>query len=343
MRLLDQVRVIIRKKHYSYKTEKAYIQWIKRYIYFNNKKHPKDLSEKEISRFISHLAINRRVSASTQNQALNAIVFLYKQVLKIELGDFGPMERAKRPKKLPVVLTPNEIERLLILIDGNKGLMARLIYGCGLRLMECLRLRVKDIDFNMNQVIVRSGKGNKDRVTMLPETLKPLLEEQLKRVKLIHEMDLKNGLGEVELPFALARKYKNAAKEWHWQYVFPSEKLSRDPRTGRIGRHHIDESCLQKAVKFAARKAGIPKPVSPHAFRHSFATHLLENGYDIRTVQELLGHNDVATTMVYTHVMNKGGMAAKSPLDMMGSGSLLSVMTSNPLPLPLPPGEGNCC
>jgi len=318
MRLLDQVRVVIRKKHYSYKTEQAYIHWIKRYIFFNNKKHPKDMAEKEISRFISHLAINRRVASSTQNQALNSIIFLYKHVLHIEIGDLGPMERAKRPKKLPVVMTTQEVERILGLIDGTKGLIARLLYGCGLRLMECMRLRVKDLDFNMNQVIVRSGKGDKDRVTMLPESLKPFLKEQLKKSKILHEKDLKDGLGEVELPFALTRKYRNAAKEWHWQYVFPSEKLSRHPRTGRIGRHHLNESVLQKAVKIAARKAGIPKPVSPHAFRHSFATHLLESGYDIRTVQELLGHNDVSTTMIYPHVMNRGGMGAKSPLDMLG-------------------------
>jgi integron integrase len=331
MKLLDQVRVVIRKKHYSYRTEQTYIDWIKRFIYFNDKRHPKEMGEKEIARFISHLAINRRVAASTQNQALNAIVFLYKQVLRRELGDFGHMERAKRPKKLPVVLSKEEVEMVLGFIDGTKALMAKLLYGCGLRLMECLRLRVKDIDFHMDQVIVRSGKGDKDRVTMLPEALKPLLKEHLRKTKVIHENDLKANLGEVELPFALARKYKNAAKEWHWQYVFPSYKLSRDPRTGRIGRHHLDESCLQKAVRIAARRAGIPKPVSPHALRHSFATHLLENGYDIRTVQQLLGHNDVSTTMIYTHVMNKGGMAAKSPLDGMGSSSLVSMNASNPI------------
>ena len=319
MKLIDQVRVVIRKKHYSYRTEQSYVQWIKRFIYFNDKQHPKDLGEKEICRFVSHLAVNRRVAASTQNQALNAIVFLYKQVLRMELGDFGHMERAKKPKKLPVVMSKEEVEKVLGFINGTKGLMAKLLYGCGLRLMECLRLRVKDIDFDMNQVIVRSGKGDKDRVTMLPESLKPLLKDHLKKVKMIHKKDLEANLGEVQMPFALAKKYKNAGREWYWQYVFPSDKLSRDPRTGRKGRHHLDESGLQKAVKTAARKAAISKPVSPHIFRHSFATHLLESGYDIRTVQELLGHKDVSTTMIYTHVMNKGGMAAKSPLDMLGS------------------------
>jgi integron integrase len=319
MRLIDQVRDVLRKKHYSYKTEKSYIHWIKRYIYFNDLVHPKELGEKEISRFISHLAMNRNVAASTQNQALNAIVFLYKHVLFIELGDFGHMERARRPKRLPVVLSQKEVEQVLANITGRKGLMAKLLYGCGLRIVECLRLRVKDIDFDMNQVVVRDGKGEKDRVTMLPESIKPRLKEHLKKVKIIHQQDLKINLGEVELPFALARKYKNAAKEWHWQYVFPSDKLSIDPRTGKRGRHHLDESILQKAIKNAGRKAGVTKPVSPHAFRHSFATHLLENGYDIRTVQQLLGHNDVTTTMIYTHVMNKGGMATKSPLDTMSS------------------------
>ena len=320
MKLLDQVRMVLRKKHYSYRTEKTYVHWIKRYIYFNKMRHPRDLSEKDIARFISHLAINRNVAASTQNQALNAVVFLYKRVLNIELGAFGPMERAKRPKKLPVVLSKEEVEKVFDHLEGTLGLMAEMLYGCGLRLMECLRLRVKDIDFNMSQVTIRSGKGDKDRVTMLPESIKPLLKEHLKKVKRLHEHDLKNNLGEVELPFALAKKYKNAAKEWHWQYVFPAGRISTDPRTGRIGRHHLDESVLQKAIKIAGRKAEISKPVSPHAFRHSFATHLLENGYDIRTVQELLGHNDVSTTMIYTHVMNKGGMAVKSPLDIMKAG-----------------------
>jgi integron integrase len=277
------------------------------------------MGEMEISQYISYLATARNVAASTQNQALNAIVFLYSQVLRIDLGDFGPMERAKRPERLPTVLTQAETSRILNVMNGIHGLMAKLIYGCGFRLMECIRLRVKDIDFERNQVIVRDGKGKKDRSTMLPEQLKPLLSEHLKRTKIIHEQDLKKGLGEVYLPYALARKYPNAAKEWIWQYVFPSERISKDPRSGKMRRHHISESSLQRAIRQAVRKADIPKPASSHTFRHSFATHLLEAGYDIRTVQELLGHKDVSTTMIYTHVIKKGGMGVKSPLDLIDS------------------------
>lgn len=275
------------------------------------------MGEKEISQYISHLATDQKVVASTQNQALNAIVFLYKHVLQIDLGDFGHMERAKRPERLPTVMTKAEVSRILAAMSGTYGLMAKLIYGCGLRLMECVRLRVKDIDFERNQVIVHDGKGMKDRSTMLPEQLKPLLLEHLARVKILHEQDLRKGLGEVYLPFALERKYPNAAKEWGWQYVFPSERISKDPRSGKMRRHHINESGLQRAVQNAARSVGLSKPVSPHTFRHSFATHLLEAGYDIRTVQELLGHKDVSTTMIYTHVINKGGMGVQSPLDML--------------------------
>lgn len=317
MKLLDQVKEVIRKKHYSYKTEDAYVNWVKRYILFHNKKHPVDMGEKEISAFISDLAVNGKVAASTQNQALNAIVFLYKQVLNIDLGDFGPMERAKRPKKIPVVLNKEEVGRILGHMTGTNRLMAQILYGTGLRLIECLRLRVKDIEFVMNQIIVIDGKGAKDRVTILPETIKPLLRDHLNTVKAIHENDLKDGFGEVYLPYALDKKYKNAAKEWKWQYVFPASKISEDPRSGIKRRHHLDESVLRKAVKSAAQKAGINKLIGPHTFRHSFATHMLENGYDIRTVQELLGHEDVSTTMIYTHVMNKGGLGAKSPLDVM--------------------------
>jgi len=316
MNILDQVRDVIRKKHYSIRTEQAYVVWIKRFVTFH-KRHPKDLAEKEISRFISHLATDRNVAASTQNQALNALVFLYKQVLHIELGDFGHMERAKRPEKLPTVMSKAEVSRLLAQMSDPYKLMAKLMYGCGLRLMECLRLRVKDIDFELNQMIVRDGKGKKDRLTMLPEQLQPFLRSHLDKVKIIHQQDLKNGFGEVYLPYALARKYPKAGKEWIWQYVFPAERLSVDPRSDKIRRHHLGESALQRAVKEAVRLAGLSKQVSPHTFRHSFATHLLEAGYDIRTVQELLGHKDVSTTMIYTHVLNKGGMGVQSPLDML--------------------------
>lgn len=315
MKLLDQVRDVIRKKHYSIRTEQAYVDWARRYILFHKKHHPKDMGEKEIAQFISHLATDRRVASSTQNQALNAIVFLYKRVLNIELGDFGHMERAKKPEKLPTVMARKEVNQVLSSMSGINQLMAKLLYGCGLRLMECVRLRVKDIDFEQNHIIVRDGKGMKDRSTMLPEQLKPLLREHLEGVRIMHKQDLKNGFGEVYLPFALERKYPNAAKEWDWQYVFPSEKISRDPRNGKMRRHHVSESALQRAVQKAARKADLTKHVSPHTFRHSFATHLLEGGYDIRTVQELLGHKDVSTTMIYTHVINKGGMGVQSPLD----------------------------
>jgi integron integrase len=276
---------------------------------------PKDMGEREVSQFLSHFAVDRRVASSTQNQALNALVFLYKHVLRIDLGDFGHVERAKRPERLPTVMTKAEVARVLASMSGIYGLMARLLYGSGLRLMECVRLRVKDIDFERDQVIVRDGKGMKDRATMLPGQLKPFLSEHLGRIKTMHEQDLQKGLGEVYLPFALERKYPNAGREWGWQYVFPSERLSRDPRGGKMRRHHLNESGLQRAVQKAARLAGIAKPISPHTFRHSFATHLLEAGYDIRTVQELLGHKDVSTTMIYTHVIKKGGMGVQSPLD----------------------------
>ncbi len=317
MKLLDQVRDKIRKKHYSIRTEQAYVEWIKRFTIFHGKRHPKDMGEKEISQYLSHLASDLKVASSTQNQALCALVFLYKQVLGVELGDFGAMDRAKKPERLPTVMSRHEVACVLNCMSGTHQVMAKLLYGCGLRLMECLRLRVKDIDFEQNQIIIRDGKGMKDRGTMLPEQLKPLLAENLKRVKLQHDSDLKVGLGEVYLPFALERKYPNAGKEWGWQYVFPSARVSDDPRSGKKRRHHVDETGLQRAIRKAARTAGIAKPVSPHTFRHSFATHLLEAGYDIRTVQELLGHKDVATTMIYTHVMKRGGMGVKSPLDLL--------------------------
>jgi integron integrase len=321
MKLLDQVRTVIRKRHYSIRTEQSYLAWIKRYIYFHNKRHPMEMGEDEISRFISHLATHRKVSASTQNQALNAIVFLYKQVLKRELGDFGRMERAKRPKRLPTVLTVAEVTRLLGLMTGIHALMAKLLYGSGLRLMECIRLRIKDVEFERSQLIIRDGKGQKDRITILPDQLKTLLKEQIAHVDTIHKRDLKNGYGEVYMPYALERKYPNASKELAWQYVFPSNKISRDPRSGKMRRHHASESSLQKAVRKAARQYGFHKPVSPHTLRHSFATHLLENGYDIRTIQELLGHSDVSTTMIYTHVIQRGALAVKSPFDTLQAAS----------------------
>ena len=319
MKLLDQVRDVIRKKHYSLRTEQAYVDWIKRYIFFHNKRHPKEMAAPEIAQFISFLATERKVAASTQNQAFNALIFLYKQVLGIDVGDIGKTEWAKKPQRLPTVMTREEVSKVLSAMTGVHQLMAKLLYGCGLRLMECVRLRVKDIEFGQNQIIIRDGKGMKDRATMLPEQIKPLLQEHLNGVRIIHQHDLRNGLGEVYLPYALEKKYPRASREWSWQYVFPSEKISVDPRSGRRRRHHISEDGLQRTVQKAARTAGLTKPVSPHTFRHSFATHLLEAGYDIRTVQELLGHKDVTTTMIYTHVMNKGGLGVKSPLDSLAN------------------------
>lgn len=314
-KLLDRMRNAIRVKHYSLRTEETYIMWVKRYIFFHNKRHPKDMKNSELSEFLTHLAVRGKVSASTQNQALNAILFLYKHVLKQDIGWIENVERAKRPEKIPVVFTSEEALLVLKQLKGTLAIMANLLYGSGLRLMECLRLRVKDIDFNYNHIVVRDGKGQKDRTTMLPIILKEPLQAHLKKVKELHQKDLNEGFGRVYLPFALEKKYPNANKEEMWQYVFPSKKRSIDPRSGEERRHHAAESVLQKAVKEAVRSAGINKPGSCHTFRHSFATHLLENGYDIRTVQELLGHKDVSTTMIYTHVLNKGGRAVLSPLD----------------------------
>jgi len=291
------------------------VAWIRRYILFHNKRHPNEMGSKEIETFLTHLAIKENVAASTQNQALSALLFLYRYVLQKDLD--GPIDalRAQKPKRLPTVLTKEEVRKVISHLPGTPRLMASLLYGSGLRLMECLRLRVKDLDFAQRQIIVRDGKGQQDRVTMLPESLIAPLQEHLQRVKRLHEEDLDKGYGAVYLPDALERKYPNASREWAWQYVFPSDRLSEDPRTGIVRRHHLDESNLQKAVKEAARLAGIAKLVGPHTFRHSFATHLLQNGYDIRTVQELLGHKDVKTTMIYTHVLQRGGLAVRSPLD----------------------------
>jgi len=314
-KLLDQVRQAIRTRHLSYNTEQAYVGWIKRFIFFHKKRHPKEMGELEIGQFLSSLATDAHVAASTQNQALNALLFLYKEVLGQKVGFIQGVVRAKRPSRLPVVLTKEEVGRLLARLEGAPWLMAMLLYGAGLRLMECCRLRVKDIDFSKNQIVVRAGKGNKDRYTMLPTAVQEPLLRHFQTVKRQHEGDLKAGLGRVSLPNALDRKYPNAGKEWGWQWVFPATSHYTDRVTGERRRHHLHESVLQKAVKEAVQKAGVPKPASPHTFRHSFATHLLEDGYDIRTVQELLGHNDVTTTMVYTHVLNRGGKGVFSPAD----------------------------
>jgi integron integrase len=314
-KLLEQVRDAIRRKHFSIRTEQAYTDWIRRFILFHKKRHPREMAETEVTEFLTHLARDRSVAASTQNQALSAILFLYKEVLKQEIGWLDQVERAKKPAKLPVVLTRNEVGKILPHLDGTPKLMATLLYGSGLRLMECVRLRVKDIDFGYAQITVRDAKGGRDRITMLPLHLADPLQRHLIKVKAQHEQDLEDGHGGVYLPYALERKFPNAHREWAWQYVFPSSRLSHDPRTGKKQRHHTAEGILQAALKHAVRLSGVTKPASCHSLRHSFATHLLENGYDIRTVQELLGHKDVSTTMIYTHVLNKPGLGVKSPLD----------------------------
>jgi integron integrase len=314
-KLLDRVRQAIRTRHLSPHTEQAYIGWIKRFIFFHGKRHPAEMAEAEVAQFLSSLATHSHVSPSTQNQALNALLFLYHGVLEKKIGLIQGVVRAKRPARLPVVLTKEEVKRVLDCLTGTPWLMAMLLYGAGLRLMECCRLRVKDIDFSKSQIIVRAGKGNKDRYTMLPAAAKEPLLRHLQAVKRRHEDDLKLGLGRVSLPHALDRKYPNAGREWGWQWVFPATTHYIDRVTGERRRHHLHESVLQKAVKDARLKAGIAKPAGPHTFRHSFATHLLEDGYDIRTVQELLGHTDVNTTMIYTHVLNRGGRGVRSPVD----------------------------
>ncbi len=314
-KLLEQVREVLRMRHYSLRTEQAYVDWIKRYIFFHDKRHPNDMSEDEIRAFISDLASKKQVSASTQTVALSALLFLYRDVLKKDLPFIEGIERAKRPERRPVVFTQAEVKEVLSRLDGVTHLIAALLYGSGLRLMDALRLRVKDIDFDRNELVIREGKGEKDRVTMLPAAIAPQLQEHLKRIAVQHQDDLRHGHGEVYLPYALDRKYPNAATEWKWQYVFPAASISRDPRGGKLRRHHISDDTVQRAVKQAIRRSGITKLGSSHTFRHSFATHLLENGYDIRTVQELLGHKDVRTTMIYTHVLNRGGRGVLSPLD----------------------------
>lgn len=314
-KLLEVVRDRIRAKHYSLRTETQYLHWVKRFVLYHGKRHPRDMGAQEVEAFLTHLATEGNVSASTQNQALSALLFLYREILQVDLPWLDNVIRAKKPQHLPVVLGKNEVARILERMDGTYGLMARLLYGTGMRLMECCRLRVKDVDFERGELMVRDGKGAKDRVTMLPAALSQPLREHLARRRLVYEDDLARGMAEVYLPEALARKYPNAASEWGWQYVFCAGSYSVDPRSGRERRHHIDEKLLQRAMKKAVAASGIAKPATPHTLRHSFATHLLESGYDIRTVQELLGHANVSTTMIYTHVLNKGGRGVVSPLD----------------------------
>ena len=313
-KLLDQVRSAIRTKHYSYRTEKSYIHWIRRFILHHNKRHPNEMGEEENTQFINQLATREKASASTQNLALCAIIFLYKNIIKQEIGDLQILW-AKKPKRLPVVFTRSEVKRVLDQFRGTNWLMANLLYGAGLRLTECLQLRVGDIDFEYKQITVRNAKGEKDRVTMLPEKIIEPLKKHLKNVKLLHEKDVKNGYDSVYLPYALERKYPNAGRELCWKFIFPATKISTDPKTGIHRRHHIYENVLQKAVKVAIRKAGITKHASCHTFRHSFATHLLERGQDIRTIQEWLGHKNIETTQIYTHVLNKGVLGVKSTAD----------------------------
>ena len=314
-RLLDQVRARLRLKHYSLRTEQAYVGWIRRFILASGKRHPRDMGAAEVEAFLSTLATAGQVAAGTQNQALSALLFLYREVLSIELPWMETIVRAKRPQRVPVVLSRDEVTRLLALMEGRHALMASLLYGSGMRLMECVRLRVKDVDFDRKEICVRDGKGGKDRHVPLPQRLRDRLRAELERVAVIHEQDLNKGLGSVWLPYALARKYPSASREAGWQYVFPSDRLAHDPRGGELRRHHLDEAGLQRAVRAARQRAGIIKPATCHTLRHSFATHLLEAGQDIRTIQELLGHKDVATTQIYTHVLNRGGHGVLSPLD----------------------------
>jgi integron integrase len=314
-RLLDRLRDAIRLRHYSLRTEDTYVDWARRFILFHDKRHPLDMGASEVQSFLTHLAVERQVAAATQNQAKSALLFLYKEVLQVQLPWLEEVVGAKARDRLPVVLTPSEVRGLLSELNGTTWLVASLLYGTGMRLLEGLRLRVKDLDFERRELVVRSGKGAKDRVTVLPENLILPLREQLSRAKVRHDRDLEAGFGSVWLPDALATKYPSAPRSWGWQWVFPSTTRSVDPRTGKEHRHHVHEATVQKSVATAARRARIAKPCSPHVLRHSFATHLLQSGYDIRTVQELLGHSDVKTTMIYTHVLNRGGRAVRSPLD----------------------------
>jgi integron integrase len=314
-RLFDEVRRRMRVKHYSLRTEQAYTAWIRRFILANGKRHPREMGGAEVEAFLSHLASEGDVAAGTQNQALSALLFLYREVLGVDLPWMDNVTRAKRPRRLPTVLSHEEVSRLFAAMDGRPSLLARLLYGTGLRLMEGLRLRVKDVDFARNEIVVRDGKGGKDRHTVLPRSLIEALRAEVERVRVLHAQDLALGAGRVWLPHALARKYTHANLEFGWQYIFPARQLSRDPRSGALRRHHFDDAVFSRALKSACERAGIVKPVSAHTLRHSFATHMIEAGYDIRTVQELLGHKDVATTQIYTHVLNRGAGGVLSPLD----------------------------
>lgn len=314
-RLLDQMRERIRLKHYSIRTEQVYCEWVKQFIRFHQYRHPVDMGAPEVEAFLTDLAVRRKVSASTQNQALAALLFLYREVLQIDLPWLKDVVRAKRPQRLPVVLSVEEVRRVLAGLEGDLWLVCSLLYGTGMRLLEGLRLRVKDVDFARGEILIRDGKGMKDRVTMLPRSLQQPLRQHLAVVRALHKAELEAGRGDVWLPFALERKYPRAARDWGWQYVFPAAGLSVDPRSGAVRRHHVDEKRIQRGFKRAVQAAGIGKPATPHTLRHCFATHLLESGQDIRTVQELLGHADVKTTMIYTHVLNRGGLAVLSPLD----------------------------
>jgi integron integrase len=318
-RLLDEVRDRMRRAHYSIRTERAYTDWIRRYVLFHRLTERSQLLDhagQRVEQFLTDLAVHRDVAPSTQNQAFNALLYLYREVIGHPLQQIDAV-RAARKQRLPVVLTVEETRRLLAVMSGLPGLMARLIYGTGMRIMECVRLRVKDVDFGMNEITVRSGKGDKDRLVPLPQSLVPLLTAHLEGVRVQHEQDVAAGHGEVYLPHALARKYPGAGREWGWQYVFPAQTLSTDPRSGAVRRHHVNEDTLNKALRVSARKTALTKHATPHTLRHSFATHLLQQGTDIRTIQTLLGHTDVKTTMIYTHVLRQGGMGVRSPLDAM--------------------------
>lgn len=313
--LLDQLRDRIRYKRYSLRTEQAYVDWVRRFVHFNGRRDPAELVAGDVERFLTHLAVNLHVAASTQNQAQSALLFLYREILSRDVRWLDGVVRAKAPSRLPVVLTVAEVEKLLGGMRGTHRLLAELLYGTGMRIMEALRLRVKDVDFGRSEILVRDGKGAKDRVTMLPRRLVAPLRRQIARSRALHQEDIGDGFGRTWLPAALARKYPSAAREWAWQYVFPADRRAIDPRTGDVRRHHVSDQSFQRAMRESLRRSGIAKLATPHTLRHSFATHLLEAGYDIRTVQELLGHSDVGTTMIYTHVLNRGGRGVASPLD----------------------------